>query len=943
MIKRVVIRWARLLEALLIIFALLVFILLHPKTLPALVQMSLDPTVVRIGSIEGTLVGEIVVHDLEVPPSIMIKTLKVRLNPWALLHGSVRLSRIDLNGLTYTHKETTADPEEQNSSMPALPEIRIDRFDCRECRLILPETVRFDLQASGLRFRSLKSNAAEELRARVATRWASVSAQGSLKDTTLQAKLGISPKYGELSWPGTLPHPATLAADLRADLQTLELKTDFPEIPLDDTGKQKIAATPLSLRYQIAENRLKLHASTRLEGALHSRLNVQGNINAQGDYSFALLAEDLWAEEFVTIERLPVFVRGNAERMEVVTQTPAMDLTVRSQDYRTFRFEGRIREGILAYGNVTLPDIIVQNPFVADFKGQANIDPLFDLNATLALDSPLIKAKFDAEANALEQRIIALLDPPKQSPLALSAGLEHADLLVFRRDGKTTLHLQANPDLLSESYATLMLDESDLDGWGVLANGDFALKGSLEANATEPIDYTLHTPSLNALLAAYLPEKPLPPFDAQIDANGSLFLDEPIRSTLILQAPWIYWIKNDADVYYATDAKIHATLDPSILQIEEYAINVMEHPLQSRQTSIIRWDAQTLNLRPFWLMERLKATGSYDLQTSNGIFNIAGKSFTYDGDEGNLTADADIDVIIAETGHISAEGYLQLLDGTITYEPSKAFHAKDDDIIVIQEMQPSETSDLFINLRCFSDQPIRYKTDSIDIRFLPDITLWQEPAKPLQLLGMVTLKEGNIKQYEKAFDLEPSVLYFHGDYPVNPYLNLLLKYEVETIFIWMAVTNTLEDPIILFRSDPSMNQEDIISYLLFGASASDTFSQNKSESQSNQMAAVNFIFSNSLRAIFKESAGVQIDTLNLLQNEEGTLGIEVGTRLSSNVRLLYRNDDVSSLVLQTQLNRWLRVDVDVRETGQGVNFLIIRNVDDPFDSDASIKERRNGE
>lgn len=73
------------------------------------------------------------------------------------------------------------------------------------------------------------------------------------------------------------------------------------------------------------------------------------------------------------------------------------------------------------------------------------------------------------------------------------------------------------------------------------------------------------------------------------------------------------------------------------------------------------------------------------------------------------------------------------------------------------------------------------------------------------------------------------------------------------------------------------------------------------------------------------NAPIQLDTLNILTSDEGNIGYEVGTRIRKDMRLIYKNNTVSSVILQYNLSKSTRVDVDVRETGQGVSFIYLKD------------------
>ncbi len=120
-----------------------------------------------------------------------------------------------------------------------------------------------------------------------------------------------------------------------------------------------------------------------------------------------------------------------------------------------------------------------------------------------------------------------------------------------------------------------------------------------------------------------------------------------------------------------------------------------------------------------------------------------------------------------------------------------------------------------------------------------------------------------------------------------------------------------------------MSQNDILSYLLFGGPAASTFESSGEETTSASVGAM--LLGSGLKTIFTDTTGVQVDTLNILTNKEGSLGYEIGARFSKDIRLVYKNDTISSIILQYSISRSLRIDVDVHETGQGINLLYIKD------------------
>ncbi len=161
---------------------------------------------------------------------------------------------------------------------------------------------------------------------------------------------------------------------------------------------------------------------------------------------------------------------------------------------------------------------------------------------------------------------------------------------------------------------------------------------------------------------------------------------------------------------------------------------------------------------------------------------------------------------------------------------------------------------------------------------------------------------------------------------MNPYINLNLHYKTDdNIDIEIFITNTLASPVVLFSSKPAMSQNDIMSYILFGKPASEAFEGQKDRDGDKYSSAGSLLLATGIKEIFNDTTGVKIDTLNILTNEEGTLGYEIGTRFSKDFRLVYKNDTISSIILQYSVTGSVRIDIDVDELGQGVMLLYVKD------------------
>jgi translocation and assembly module TamB len=198
------------------------------------------------------------------------------------------------------------------------------------------------------------------------------------------------------------------------------------------------------------------------------------------------------------------------------------------------------------------------------------------------------------------------------------------------------------------------------------------------------------------------------------------------------------------------------------------------------------------------------------------------------------------------------------------------------------------------------------------------------------LLGMVTIPDGSIDVEEKHFEIEHSEIYFAGAYPINPYLDIHLLYEYDFMQFNIYVSHTMKDPVILFSSEPPMGQNDIMSYILFGKPADESFNSGNSSSLGTMLLGLG------LKNAIGSATGIGFDTFNIINNDDGNWGMEVGKRIGKNFRIVYRNDSISSFILQYTISRNIRVDFDIKETGQGINVLYVKDFRGPESLDRRI-------
>jgi len=94
----------------------------------------------------------------------------------------------------------------------------------------------------------------------------------------------------------------------------------------------------------------------------------------------------------------------------------------------------------------------------------------------------------------------------------------------------------------------------------------------------------------------------------------------------------------------------------------------------------------------------------------------------------------------------------------------------------------------------------------------------KEPGGELELFGDMGAIRGYANQLGRRFVLDEGQILFSGP-ATNPELSIRLKYELrreDDITIWYVITGDVENPIFAYESEPEMELQDTISYIIFG-------------------------------------------------------------------------------------------------------------------------------
>jgi len=893
----------------------------HPKTARYLADKLLTDNGVVYRTIEGSLLNGITLYDINYNDALFVKRFELKYKFFMLLNPTPTLQKVKLEGTSIIIDKL---PKNQESkSALSIPAFAVSKLQLTGTRLLIEkETLLFDLNASNIHHRQALN--IKRLSATLATSYGDAKLQGNIRSNRLYLKSALTPKESlikeHLSAFDNLAK--TFSVDLQAGVNDIEATTHLAQLSLRDHNTS-LQDADIRLRYLIDKDSFTFTSSYKvLYEALTAQIIHKGSFTATGVYNSKLNGTVTHTPFTLPFKEFRSAVSGDKKSMQAQLHAGPLLFEFTTDDYKHFNIHASSKELPLSF-IPDLPAVMNKNRIALKADSLLRTDP-FSIKGSYDAEGLYNIFKGSFELNKESQLYLTTLTPKPKSELWHNHPIEKLsplDLIYYNDNGHGILNLDAN--ILN---LTLFKADSAINGWGNIKSGHFYVKGDVVDTNNTHLTLTAKVPSVHTLMSELgfqTPEKKML-FDAQADINATVTLSDKVRAKTRIHLPWYTLQPDTQSSYHGEDVYLEATLINQKITLNRYDLDIKGHHIYSQRPSFIAFDTNgSLLIDEFWVYDNLLVTGKLNPAKMEGHLRFHSDRFNYDSKEGNISLKADIKAHFERDGRQKIEGEVTLLDGVIKYEP-KTDYSISDNVIIIQDIKPRSRFQRFVNIRINAIRPINYKVQDINIRVTPDIILWQEPDTPLSVYGMVSIEEGQVMGGGKHFELDKSELYFNGSDPVNPYLNLNIRHRtLNDIDIQIYITNTLSAPVVILASTPAMSQNDIMSYLLFAEPASSAF--NTSAEGSKTIALSSLLLATGLKQIFNDTAGVNIDTLNILTNEEGTLGYEIGTRFSKSIRVLYKSDTVSSVILQYSLSRSIRLDVDVHETGQGVTILYVRD------------------
>ncbi|QQR81559.1 MAG: translocation/assembly module TamB [Deltaproteobacteria bacterium] len=314
-------------------------------------------------------------------------------------------------------------------------------------------------------------------------------------------------------------------------------------------------------------------------------------------------------------------------------------------------------------------------------------------------------------------------------------------------------------------------------------------------------------------------------------------------------------------------------------------------------TGDIKIDGTTLapNLSGLWGDGRFSLSGKISLnQGQPENFNLAFKGNNLTFSKNNVyRLDFDTDVtLIGKLPSPLLSGKIDIIEGRYT----KPFVIRD--LVLKPFEEPSQPSDLELalssmglNLTVRNSGDLRVRNNIATLFLQSNLQINGTLGKP-KISGALSVTEGTFRFLGREFTLNEGLVEYSNPIRSDPYLTLSAQQDIPVdqprYTVYVDIRGFLDNLAIQLSSSPSLEKQDIISLLAFGATQEEI-----RQSGASKRSLTNGVIGEELSSVVAAPLAktTKIDIFRLEASESGNLSrLSVGKRISDRFTLEFIND-----------------------------------------------------
>ncbi|WP_019614523.1 translocation/assembly module TamB domain-containing protein [Psychromonas ossibalaenae] len=275
----------------------------------------------------------------------------------------------------------------------------------------------------------------------------------------------------------------------------------------------------------------------------------------------------------------------------------------------------------------------------------------------------------------------------------------------------------------------------------------------------------------------------------------------------------------------------------SALGIINSSLNVVG--IKSKQQKLAEEQAKTAAGETDIGKAFIKGQFDWKRKFKGSLHFFANKLEIYDYEKIDLLISPDLKLVIDD--YIELKGKVLVNQGRITVKdlPEGAVTPSKDVVVVdIEEPQDATTLPINIDLEVDLGSKLQVVAMGLDTYVNGNMMIAKEPKKSLTINGELNFVDGSYRSLGQQLVLQKSRVIFQGA-PDSPYISIEAIRDPnnieDNVTAGVRVTGTPDQLKLVIFSDPSMSQQDALSYITRGKSLDAT---SDDDSSSNQLASM---------------------------------------------------------------------------------------------------------
>ena len=163
----------------------------------------------------------------------------------------------------------------------------------------------------------------------------------------------------------------------------------------------------------------------------------------------------------------------------------------------------------------------------------------------------------------------------------------------------------------------------------------------------------------------------------------------------------------------------------------------------------------------------------------------------------------------------------------------------------------------------------------------------KKQKEPYIVTGNIDVVRGEYQFMGKLFVIQGGTVSFRGKEIINPFIDVRALYEIQSIEVYINITGTAEKPKIQLSSDPPLEENEIVSYLVFGTSSDRLGTDDRVAFQEKAGEFLGSMAVDEIRDMFGDQFAVDVITIKGGQTGFGETGIEVGKYVTEDLYVGY--------------------------------------------------------